>query len=162
VSASTLAGMSEIEDKLSSLGHMLPPPPAAAGNYLPFKRAGNLLFLSGSIAVKADGTLLTGKVGAGSTLEEGYASAQICLLNQLAVIKLAVGSLEKVRQIVTLTGFVNAAPDFTDVPLVINGASDLLVAVFGEAGRHARAAVGAASLPKGVLTEVQLTVEVND
>jgi enamine deaminase RidA (YjgF/YER057c/UK114 family) len=152
--------MSEIEEKLRSLGHTLPPPPAAAGNYLPFKRSGNLLFLSGSISVKADGTLLTGKVGGGNTLEEGYASAQVCLLNQLAVIKWAVGSLDQVRQIVALTGYVNVAPDFTDVPLVINGASDLLVAVFGEAGRHARAAVGAASLPKGVLTEVQLTVEV--
>jgi enamine deaminase RidA (YjgF/YER057c/UK114 family) len=154
--------MSEFEAKLLSLGHSLPPPPAAAGNYLPFKRSGNLLFLSGSIAVRADGTLLRGKVGAGSTLEEGYAAAQVCALNQLAVIKSAVGSLDKVRQIVALSGFVNVAPDFTDVPLVINGASDLLVAVFGEAGRHARAAVGAASLPKGVLTEVQLTVEVED
>jgi enamine deaminase RidA (YjgF/YER057c/UK114 family) len=154
--------MSEIEEKLRGLGHTLPPAPGAAGNYLPFKRTGNLLFLSGSIAVQADGTLLTGKVGAGSTLEEGYAAAQVCLLNQLAVIRLAAGSLDKVRQIVALTGFVNVAPDFTDVPLVINGASDLLVAVFGEAGRHARAAVGAASLPKGVLVEVQLTVEVEE
>ncbi len=153
---------SDIEDKLTSLGHTLPSPPSAAGNYLPYKRVGNLLFLSGSIAVKADGTLLTGKVGAGNTLEEGYASAQVCVLNQLAVIKSAVGSLDKVHQIVTLTGYVNAAPDFTEIPAVINGASDLLVAAFGNAGRHARAAVGAASLPKGVLTEVQLTVEVGD
>ncbi len=157
-----LRAMSQFEEKIASLGHTLPPAPAAAGNYLPYKRAGNLLFLSGSIAVQADGTLLTGKVGGDRTLEEGYAAAQVCALNQLAVIKAAVGSLDKVRQIVSLSGFVNVAPEFADVPLVINGASDLLVAVFGDIGRHARAAVGAASLPKGVLAEVQLIVEVED
>ena len=152
--------MSQIEEKLRSLGHELPPAPSAAGNYLPFRRAGNLLFLSGSIAVRADGTLITGKAGADRTLEEGYEAARVCALNQLAVIKLALGSLDGVKQVVMLNGYVNAAPDFTEVPAVINGASDLLVAVFGDAGRHARAAVGAGSLPKGVLAEVQMTVEV--
>ncbi len=152
--------MSQTEEKLRSLGHELPPAPSAAGNYLPFRRSGNLLFLSGSIAVRADGSLITGKAGADRTLEEGYEAARVCALNQLAVIKLAVGSLDAVKQIVMLNGFVNAAPDFVEVPAVINGASDLLVAVFGDVGRHARAAVGAASLPKGVLAEVQMTVEV--
>ena len=118
------------------------------------------MFLSGSIAVRADGSLITGKAGADKTVEEGYEAARVCALNQLAVIKAAVGSLDSVKQVVMLHGYVNAAPDFTEVPAVINGASDLLVAVFGDAGRHARAAVGAGSLPKGVLAEVQMTVEV--
>ena len=149
-----------IEEKLQSLGHTLPPPPSAAGNYLPFRRSGNLIFTSGAISVKADDTLITGKAGAGKTLEEAQEAARVCALNLLAVIKLAAGSLDAVRQVVVLNGFVNVAPDFVDVPQVINGASDLLVAVFGDAGRHARAAVGVASLPKGVLVEVQMTVEV--
>lgn len=152
--------MSQIEEKLRSLGHELPPAPSAAGNYLPFRRAGNLLFLSGSIAVRADGSLITGKAGVDKSLEEGYEAARVCALNQLAVIKAAISSLDGVKQVVMLNGYVNAAPDFTEVPAVINGASDLLVAVFGDAGRHARAAVGAGSLPKGVLAEVQMTVEV--
>jgi enamine deaminase RidA (YjgF/YER057c/UK114 family) len=152
--------MSQIEDKLHSLGHQLPPPPSAAGNYLPFRRSGNLLYLAGSLAIGADGKLITGKVGADKTQEEGYASATACVLNQLAGIKLALGSLDRVGQIVTLSGFVNAAPDFTEIPAVINGASDLLVAIFGDAGRHARAAVGVATLPKGSLTEIQMVVEI--
>lgn len=152
--------MSQIEETLRSLGHELPPAPGAAGNYLPFRRTGNLLYLSGSISVRADGTLITGKAGAGRTQEEGYEAARVCALNQLAVVKLAVGSLDAVKQVVMLHGYVNAAPDFTEVPAVINGASDLLVALFGDAGRHARAAVGAGSLPKGVLAEVQMVVEV--
>ncbi len=152
--------MSQIEEKLRSLGHELPPPPSAAGNYLPFRRSGNLLYLAGSLASGADGKLITGKVGADKTQEEGYTSAVACALNQLAGIKLALGSLDRVKQVVTLSGFVNAAPDFTEVPAVINGASDLLVSIFGDAGRHARAAVGVATLPKGSLTEVQMVVEV--
>ena len=150
--------MSAIEAKLQSLGHTLPAPPSAAGNYLPSRRAGDLLFCSGAIPVRADGTLITGKAGAGKTLEEAQEAARVCALNLLAVVK-AAGALESVKQVVLVNGFVNAAPDFVDVPQVINGASDLLVAVFGDAGRHARAAVGVASLPKGVLVEVQMTVE---
>lgn len=154
--------MSQIEEKLRALGHTLPPPPNAAGNYLPFRRSGNLLYLAGSLAIGADGGLITGKVGAGKTQEEGYASARACMLNQLAGIKLALGSLDKVGRVLTVSGFVNAAPDFTEIPAVINGASDLLVELFGDAGRHARAAVGVASLPKGSLTEVQTVIEVAD
>lgn len=151
--------MSRIEEKLQSLGHTLPPPPAGAGNYLPFRRADKFLFLSGAISMKADGTLITGKAGGNKTLEEGQEAARVCALNLLAVVKAAAGSLEAVKQVVLVNGFVNVVPDFTDVPQVINGASDLLVAIFGDAGRHARAAVGVASLPKGVLVEVQMTVE---
>lgn len=151
--------MSQIEAKLQSLGHSLPPPPSGAGNYLPFRRSGNLLFLSGAISVRPDGSLITGKAGGGKSLEEAQEAARVCALNLLAVIKAAAGSLDALKQVVLLNGFVNVAPDFVDVPQVINGASDLLVAVFGDAGRHARAAVGVASLPKGVLVEVQMTVE---
>ena len=152
--------MSPLEEKLHSLGHTLPPPPAGAGNYLPFRRSGNLLFLSGSISVKGDGTLITGKAGGDKSFEDAYQSAAVCVLNQLAVVKAAVGSLDAIRQVVMLNGYVNVTPEFVDVPQVINGASDLLVALLGDAGRHARAAVGVASLPKGVLTEVAMTVEV--
>ena len=152
--------MSPLEEKLHSLGHTLPPPPAGAGNYLPFRRSGNLLFLSGSISVKGDGTLITGKAGGDKSMEDAYQSAAVCVLNQLAVVKAAAGSLDAIRQVVMLNGYVNVTPEFVDVPQVINGASDLLVALLGDAGRHARAAVGVASLPKGVLTEVAMTVEV--
>ncbi len=152
--------MDLIEDKLHSLGYTLPPPPVGSGNYLPFRRVGQLLFLAGAISVQADGMVVTGKVGGGCTLDQGYASARLCALNQLAVIKAALGSLDAVRQVVTVNGYVNAATDFTEVPAVINGASDLLVALYGDAGRHARAAVGVATLPKGALSEVQMTVEV--
>ena len=154
--------MSMIEEKLNSLGLKLPTLPAAAGNYLPFRRSGNLLFLSGAISMDQNGALITGKVGSGhATLEEGYEAARRCLLTLLAVIKSAVGDLDKVKQVVVLNGFVNTLPDFTDIPLVINGASDLLGELYGDAGKHSRAAVGVASLPKGVLVEVQLTVEVS-
>jgi enamine deaminase RidA (YjgF/YER057c/UK114 family) len=153
--------MNQIEEKLAALGFTLPPPPSGVGNYLPFRRADDLLFLSGAISVQADGTLLTGKAGVDRTLDEAYAAAQVCTVNQLGVIKAAAGSLDAVRQILTLNGYVNAAPDFIDVPHAINGASDLLVALFGDAGRHARAAVGVASLPKGALVEVQMTVQLH-
>ena len=150
--------MDSIEDKLQSLGVSLPEMPSAKGNYLPYLRAGNLLFLAGALPT-ADGNLVTGKIGATRPQEDGYQAARLCGLSQLAVLKTALGSLERIKQIVTLTGFVNAAPDFTAIPEVINGASDLLVEIFGDAGRHARAAVGVASLPKGAIVEVQMTVE---
>ncbi len=140
--------MSQIEDKLHALGHTLPPPPGGAGNYLPFRRSGNLLFLSGAISVKADGTLITGKAGGTNRLREAQEAARVCALNLLSIVKAAVGSLDALKQVVMVNGFVNVTPDFTDVPQVINGASDLLVAVFGDAGRHARAAVGSRRCPK--------------
>lgn len=140
------------------MGENLPEPPAPGGNYVPWRRVGSLLYLAGTISV-SDGRVVTGKVGLDKTVDEGYAAAKLCLLNHLATILEAAGSLDAVKQIVTLNGYVNAAPDFPDSPLVINGASDLLVALYGDAGRHARAAVGVATLPKNALVEVQMVVE---
>lgn len=151
--------MDRIEEKLQSLGLSLPEAPAAKGNYLPFRQSGDLLFLAGALPIE-NGEIRTGKVRDAATQQEGYEAARLCALNQLAVIKAALGSLDRVKQVVALTGFVNAEPDFTAIPEVINGASDFLVAVFGDAGRHARAAVGVASLPKGAIVEVQMTVEI--
>lgn len=152
--------MDSIEEKLQSLGLPLPEAPAAKGNYLPFRRSGNLLFLAGALPIRG-GAIVTGKVHDDATQQAGYEAARLCVLNQLAVIKAALGSFDRLKQVVALTGFVNAAPDFTAIPEVINGASDFLVSIFGDAGRHARAAVGVASLPKGAIVEVQMTVEVN-
>lgn len=152
--------MSKIEEKITSLGHQLPTVPPAAGNYLPYRKVDSVLYLSGALATTADGKLITGRVGEDKTLEEGYEAARYCVLNLLGVVKSAVGSLDKIKQVVTVSGFVNVAPHFYDVPQVINGASDFLVEVLGEAGKHARAAVGVASLPKNSLVEVQLVVEV--
>ncbi len=152
--------MSQIEQKLQSLGWHLPAPASGVGNYLPYRRVGMLLFLAGTISVRADGNLIAGKAGADKSLADAYEAAQVCAVNQLGVMKAALGSLEAVHQVVTVNGYVNVAPDFIDVPQVLNGASDLLVELFGEAGRHARAAVGVASLPKGALVEVQMSVEV--
>lgn len=147
-----------ILEKLYSLGETLPPAPPPGGNYLPFRKVGSLVFLAGAISVRA-GVVTMGKVGIDRSVDEGYEAAKLCVLNHLAVLNAAFGSLDVVRQVVTVNGYVNAAPDFPDPPLVINGASDLLVALFGEAGRHARAAVGVATLPRAALVEVQMIVE---
>ena len=147
-----------ILEKLNSFGEILPNSPSPGGNYLPYRRVGSLLYLAGTISV-SNGAVITGKVGIDKTIDEGYAAAKLCLLNQLATILEAAGSLDAVKQVVTLNGYVNAAPDFPDSPLVINGASDLLVALYGEPGRHARAAIGVATLPKNALVEVQMVVE---
>lgn len=148
------------EANLAELGLALPAAPAAGGNYLPYVRTGNLLYLAGTISVQ-DGKLThRGQVGAGQTVATAYESARICALNSLANIKAALGSLDEVKQIVYVGGYVNAISGFADSPAVINGASDLLVAVFGEAGKHARAAVAVAGLPKDSTVEVQMVVEV--
>ena len=147
-----------ILEKLNSLGEILPDSLGPGGNYVPYRRVGSLLYLAGTISV-SNGAVITGKVGIDKTIDEGYAAAKLCLLNQLATILEAAGSLDAVKQVVTLNGYVNAAPDFPDSPLVINGASDLLVALYGEPGRHARAAIGVATLPKNALVEVQMVVE---
>ncbi|MDE3104946.1 MAG: RidA family protein [Acidobacteriota bacterium] len=138
-------------------GLPLPAPAKAGGNYLSAKRVGQLLFLSGVISTDDQG-VLTGTVGADRTPEEGYAAARRCALTQLAVIQQAVGSLDAVESIVSLNGYVNAVPGFADTPKVINGASDLLIEVFGEPGRHVRAAVGVSALPRNAIVEVQMTV----
>jgi len=148
------------ETKLTELGLTLPKPPAAAGSYVPTVRTGNLLYCAGTICA-VDGKMThTGQVGKEQTVESGYKSAEVCALNTLANIKAALGSLDQVARLVFVSGFVNAVDGFTESPAVINGASDLFVKIFGDAGKHARAAVAVNGLPRGSTTEVQVVVEV--
>lgn len=150
-----------IEDKLRELGIELPPAPAPAANYVPFTLAANLLFIAGQVPFGPDGKLqFVGRVGRDLDEAQGYQAARLCALNGLAQIKAALGSLDRVAQVLRVGGFVQCSEDFSNQPEVINGASDLLVQVFGEKGRHARAAVGANALPRGVATEVELLVAV--
>jgi enamine deaminase RidA (YjgF/YER057c/UK114 family) len=149
----------EVEAKLAAMGLSLPATAGAAGNYVPTVRTGTLLFCAGTICM-VDGKMThVGQVGAEQTVAVAYESARVCVLNALANIKAATGSLDCVARVVMVNGFVNAVAGFADSPAVINGASDLLVAVFGEAGKHARAAVAVAGLPKNSTTEIQLIVE---
>ena len=145
-------------EKLAQRGLSLPPPPRPGGNYVPARLHGKLLYLAGAISLHED-KLITGRLGDDLSIEQGYFAAQCCLLQQLAVIHQAAGDLENVAGIISVNGYVRCTPDFPDAPLVINGASDLLVELWGEAGRHVRAAVGVASLPKAAAVEVQMIVE---
>jgi enamine deaminase RidA (YjgF/YER057c/UK114 family) len=155
----TMAGT--IEQKLASLGITLPAPAAPVANYVGFVRTGNLLFVSGQVCFDASGKLIAkGKLGAGVTLEQGNAAARGCAINLIAQVKAAVGDLDKVVRVVRLGGFINSAPDFLDGPKVLNGASDLMVDVFGDKGRHARTTVGVASLPADAAVEVEGLFEV--
>ncbi|HEY0946919.1 MAG TPA: RidA family protein [Opitutaceae bacterium] len=147
------------EAKLAELGLKLPAAPAAGGNYLPTVRTGNLLYCAGTICALEGQMTHTGQVGKEQTVQTGYESAKVCALNALANIKAAAGSLEQVAKFVYVGGYVNAISGFADSPAVINGASDLFVALFGDAGKHARAAVAVAGLPKNSTTEVQVVVE---
>ena len=150
-----------IEAKLTSLGIALPAPAAPVANYVGFVRSGNLLFVSGQVCFDAQGKLIAkGKLGTGVSVEQGAAAARGCGINLLAQVKAAIGDLDKVVRVVRLGGFVNSAPDFLDGPKVLNGASDLMVAVFGDKGRHARTTVGVASLPADASVEVEGTFEV--
>jgi enamine deaminase RidA (YjgF/YER057c/UK114 family) len=149
------------EEKLAALGLALPHLPAPGGNYVSAKKIGGLVYLSGVISTGPDG-VITGMAGNDRTIEEGYAAARSCALTQLAVLKRELGSLDRIAEVVSVNGYVNTAPGFADSPAVINGASDLLVAVFGEAGRHVRAAIGVSALPRHALVEVQMTVRVNE
>jgi enamine deaminase RidA (YjgF/YER057c/UK114 family) len=150
------------EQRLATLGLALPEIPAAIANYVPAVRSGRLVFLAGQIARGPDGKFLAGKIGRELTEAEGAAAARTCALQLLAVLKAEAGELSRVKRIVRVGGFVNCTEDFTAQPKVINGASDLLVAVFGEAGKHARAAVGVNSLPAGAPVEVELVAELTD
>ena len=151
----------EIEQRLNELGLTLPDAPAPAANYVPFVQSGALVFVSGQISSGPDG-LICGKLGADLSLDDGVAAARACALALIAQLRAACGGdLTRLRRVVKLTGFVNCTPDFTDQPKVVNGASDLMVAVFGEAGRHARAAVGAPSLPLGVAVEIEGVFEIS-
>jgi len=153
------ANMAKIDARLDELGLTLPAAPAPAANYVPFVRSGNLLYVSGQISNGPDGLIL-GRLGATMDVEEGAVAARFCGLALIAQAKAALGDLDRVKRVVKLTGFVNCTPDFTDQPKVVNGCSDLMVEVFGDAGRHARAAVGAPSLPLGVGVEIEAIFEV--
>ena len=144
---------------IAQLGLELPAPPAPGGNYCSAKTSGNIVFLAGVISQSADG-IITGTVGTNRTIEEGYAAARSCALLQLAILEKHLGSLKKVRGILTVNGYVNAVAGFADSPKVVNGASDLFMSVFGEPGRHVRAAIGVSGLPRHALVELQMTVEI--
>ncbi|WP_213803708.1 RidA family protein [Granulicella sp. dw_53] len=146
-----------IAERLTAAGVILPPPPTAGGNYLSAKRIGSMLYLSGVVSTNTDG-VITGTVGIDQTIEEGYTAARACALTQLAVIQREAGTLENVDSILSVNGYVNCIAGFPDSPKVINGASDLLVEIFGDAGRHVRAAVGVNALPRNALVELQMTV----
>jgi len=156
-----MADLASPEQALLSLGLTLPELPKPGGNYVPAKRAGAVVYLSGVICAGPAG-IITGMAGADRTVEEGYTAARACALTQLAVLKRELGSLDRVAEVLTLNGYVNAAPGFGNSPEVINGASDLLVEVFGEAGRHVRAAVGVSALPRNALVEIQMSVRVRE
>ncbi|MBA4790189.1 MAG: RidA family protein [Pseudomonadota bacterium] len=149
-----------IDQKLTDLGIALPTPKPPIANYVPVVRTGNLLFVSGQVSVDSAGTVTSGKLGAGMSIEDGRAAARLCAINVIAQLKAATGDLEKVVRVVKVVGFVNSSLDFTDQPAVINGCSDLLVEVFGDKGRHARSAVGVASLPFNAAVEVEAIVEI--
>lgn len=145
------------EERLAELGLSLPAPRPAAGNYVSCVRTGNLIFTSGQGTNE-----YRGQLGADVSIEVGYDAAKQCMLNLLTVLKQELGDLSKVKRVVKVLGFVNSTPDFTDQPKVMNGASDLLVQVFGERGKHGRSAVGMAQLPLNNAVEVEMVVEVED
>jgi enamine deaminase RidA (YjgF/YER057c/UK114 family) len=147
------------EARLQELGIVLPELPAPGGNYVPAKTVGHMVYLAGVISANSAG-IITGTVGLDRTIDEGYAAARACALTQLAVVRRHLGSLDAVKSIVGVNGYVNAVPGFADSPKVVNGASDLFVEILGEAGRHVRAAIGVSALPRNALVELQMTVEV--
>jgi enamine deaminase RidA (YjgF/YER057c/UK114 family) len=152
--------MSRIEARFAELQITLPTPPAPVASYVPFVRTGALVHISGQVSIDASGGI-KGKLGAPLTLEQGQAAARLCGLNLLAQLKAACGGdLDRVVRVVKLGGFVNVAPDFDPIPAVVNGCSDLMVEVLGEAGKHARSAVGVANLPLGFAVEVDGVFEV--
>lgn len=152
--------MSAIEKKLTELGVTLPTAPAPAANYVPFVRSGNMVYVSGQVSMGPDG-FITGKLGAGISVEEGAAAAKTCAIGLLAQLKAACdGDLDRLVRVVKLTGFVNSTADFTQQPQVVNGASDFLVAALGDKGRHARSAVSAVALPLGVAVEIEGIFEI--
>jgi enamine deaminase RidA (YjgF/YER057c/UK114 family) len=150
-----------IDARLAELGIEIPPANVPAGNYVPYVQTGNLLFVSGQIPMVDGKPGFIGRLGAEFTADEGAEAARVCALAILAQVKEALGGdLDRVSRVVKLTGFVASTPDFTGQPAVVNGASDLFAEVFGDAGRHARAAVGMASLPAGVAVEVEAIIEI--
>ncbi len=148
------------EARLAELGITLRKASSPVANYVNAVRAGDLLFLSGKVPLRADGTMVTGKVGADLSVEEGYEAARLVGVQLISTLKDELGDLGRVRRVVKALGMVNATPDFGKHPAVINGFSDLMVAVFGDRGRHARSAIGMGSLPDNVAVEIELIVEV--
>jgi enamine deaminase RidA (YjgF/YER057c/UK114 family) len=155
-----MAGL--VEKKLQELGITLHEPRAPMANYVPFVRSGNQLTVSGQVCVDGDGKIVAkGQLGAGVSIEDGQKAARACAINVLAQVKAALGDLDKVTRVIRLGGFVNSAPGFPDGPKVMNGASDLMVAAFGDKGRHARSTVGVAALPAEAAVEVEGLFEVS-
>lgn len=150
------------EAKLKALNITLPNPPQPVANYVNGVQTGNLIFLAGKGPRYADGTEITGKLGQDVSIEKGYEGARLTAINQLSVLKTMLGNLNRVKRIVKVLGMVNSDPSFVEQPKVINGFSDLMVEVFGEKGKHARAAIGVASLPRGQAVEIELVVEIYD
>lgn len=148
------------ERKLKELGLTLPQPPNPVANYVPTVKMGNLLFVSGHGPFNDGKTKMSGKVGKDLTVEDGYQTARNVALNCLASVKNAIGDLDKVKKVVKVLGMVNSTEDFKDQPKVVNGCSDLLVAVFGESGKHARSAVGMQALPNQIPVEIEMILEV--
>jgi enamine deaminase RidA (YjgF/YER057c/UK114 family) len=149
------------ETALQATGLVLPQLPAPGGNYLSAKRVGSIIYLAGVISVGVDG-VITGTAGENRSVAEGYEAAKACALTQLAVLKRELNSLDRIAEILTVNGYVCAAPGFAESPSVINGASDLFVEIFGDAGRHVRAAIGVTALPRDALVELQMTVRVHE
>lgn len=152
----------KVEAKIMAMGVELPKSTPAMGNYLRAVRAANLVFLSGHGPLREDGTPITGKVGADLTIEEGYQAARRVAILSLSSLKAEIGDLDKVRRVVKVLGMVNCMPGFVDQAKVVNGASDLLVEVFGERGRHARSSVGMNALPLNIAVEIEMIVEVDE
>jgi len=150
------------EKIIADLGFTLPPAPAPAGNYLPAVRSGKLVFLAGTLPLRDGAITHAGQVGRDLDVSAGYAAAQVCALNTIAALKAAAGSLDNLERLVLVNGFVNAVAGFADSPAVINGASDLFVKIFGDRGRHARAAVAVAGLPKNAAVEIQVVAELKE
>ena len=150
------------EENIKRLNIKLPPAPNPVGAYLAYKKIGNLVFISGQISLRSNGDLIRGKIGSDLTLEQGNEAAQICAINIIAQIKKACdGDLNNVKSCVKITGYVNSNDNFIDQPKVINGASDLLVKIFGENGKHSRAAISVSSLPLGSSVEIDAIFEIN-
>ncbi len=150
-----------VNEKLKELGITLPKPPSPMANYVGAVAAGNLVFVSGHGPRREDGSFIAGKVGADLSVEEGYEAARLCMIQCLASLEREIGDLDRVKRIVKLLGMVNCTGDFGQQPQVINGASDLLVEIFGDSGRHARSAVGMQGLPAGIAVEVEMVVEIS-
>ena len=154
--------MPRVEEKLEALGLQLPPPPSPVAAYVSTVRTGDLVFVSGHGPMRDGRFTGIGKLGRDLDIEAGYQAARLVMLNCLASVKAEIGDLDKITRIVKVLGMVNSAPGFEQQPAVINGASDLLIEIFGDRGRHARSAVGMAELPFGISVEIEMVVEVSD